>query len=45
MHILITRPEPDASMWRHKFEARGLAVSVDPMLRIELGLMVTELLL
>ena len=36
MHILITRPEPDAGVWRREFEARGVVASVDPMLRIEL---------
>jgi uroporphyrinogen-III synthase len=35
MHILITRPEPDASAWRTKFEARGITASVDPLLQIE----------
>jgi uroporphyrinogen-III synthase len=35
MHILITRPEPDASDWRSKFEARGAQVTVDPLLEIE----------
>jgi uroporphyrinogen-III synthase len=35
MHILITRPEPDASDWRTKFEARGAQVSVDPLLEID----------
>ena len=36
MHILITRPEPDASDWRTKFEARGARVTIDPLLEIEL---------
>ncbi|MEQ1696892.1 MAG: uroporphyrinogen-III synthase [Hyphomicrobiaceae bacterium] len=35
MHILITRPEPDASDWRVKFEARGAKATVDPLLEIE----------
>lgn len=35
MHILITRPEPDASEWRAQLEARGVTVSVDPLLKIE----------
>lgn len=35
MHILITRPEPDASEWRALLEARGATVSVDPLLDIE----------
>ncbi len=34
MHILITRPEPDASRWRLLFEARGIKASVDPLLQI-----------
>lgn len=35
MHILITRPEPDASAWSAHLAARGVAVTVDPLLRIE----------
>ena len=36
MHILITRPEPDASRWRELLQARGVTVSVEPLLHIEL---------
>lgn len=36
MHLLITRPEPDASVWRQQFEARGIQASIDPLLRIAL---------
>lgn len=36
MHILITRPEPDASDWCTQFEARGAQVTIDPLLEIEL---------
>lgn len=35
MHILITRPEPDASAWRTQFKARGAQVTIDPLLEIE----------
>jgi uroporphyrinogen-III synthase len=35
MHILITRPEPDASRWQGHFAAMGIATTVDPLLRIE----------
>ena len=35
MHILITRPEPDASVWRTHLEARGVATTLDPLLTIE----------
>lgn len=35
MHILVTRPEPDASETKAQLEARGHAVSVEPLLRIE----------
>ena len=35
MHILITRPEPDASVWRTHLEARGVATTLDPLLKIE----------
>ena len=36
MHILITRPEPDASEWRTQLIARGASVSLDPLLQIYL---------
>lgn len=36
MHILITRPQPDASVWRAQLEARGVQVSIDPLLSIEM---------
>lgn len=35
MHILITRPEPDASRWQEHFGALGIAATVDPLLSIE----------
>jgi uroporphyrinogen-III synthase len=35
MHILITRPERDAHAWQAELAAHGIAVSVDPLLRIE----------
>jgi uroporphyrinogen-III synthase len=35
MHILITRPEPDASRWQRHFAALGIAATVDPLLSIE----------
>ena len=35
MHVLITRPEPDASETRAQLEALGHDVSVEPLLRIE----------
>jgi uroporphyrinogen-III synthase len=35
MHILITRPEPDASQMKMQLEAIGHTVSLEPMLRIE----------
>ncbi|MBX9925261.1 MAG: uroporphyrinogen-III synthase [Hyphomicrobiaceae bacterium] len=34
MHVLITRPEPDASHWRDRLKALGIASTVDPMLDI-----------
>jgi uroporphyrinogen-III synthase len=37
MHILITRPEPDAGLWRDELRARGIAVTVDPLLDIVLA--------
>ena len=36
VHILITRPQPDASIWRTQLEALGVTVSVDPLLTINL---------
>ena len=35
MHILITRPEPDATRWQTHLEAHGHTTTVDPLLRIE----------
>jgi uroporphyrinogen-III synthase len=35
MHILVTRPEPDASEMKAQLEALGHGVSLDPVLRIE----------
>lgn len=35
MHVLVTRPEPDASATRAQLEALGYDVSVEPLLRIE----------
>ncbi len=35
MHILITRPEPDASKMKDALEALGHTVSLEPMLHIE----------
>ena len=34
VHVLITRPEPDASIWRAQLEALGHQVSVDPLLLV-----------
>lgn len=36
MHLILTRPEPDATAWRHRLEALGARVSVEPLLAIEL---------
>ncbi len=36
MHILITRPEPDATVWKTSLEARGAMVSIDSLLQIEM---------
>ena len=36
MHVLITRPEPDAGELKSELEVLGHTVSVEPMLRIEL---------
>jgi uroporphyrinogen-III synthase len=36
MHVLITRPEPDAGELKSELEALGHTVSVEPMLHIEL---------
>ncbi len=36
MHVLITRPEPDASTLKVQLEALGHAVTVEPLLQIEL---------
>lgn len=35
MHILVTRPEPDATLLREKLEAAGHLVTVEPLLVIE----------
>jgi uroporphyrinogen-III synthase len=35
MHVLITRPEPDAAELRARLEALGHEVTVEPLLRIE----------
>src|SRR6476660_600163 len=35
MHILVTRPEPDAALLREKLEAAGHLVTVEPLLVIE----------
>lgn len=35
MHVLVTRPEPEAAACKAKLEALGHEVSVEPMLRIE----------
>jgi uroporphyrinogen-III synthase len=35
MHILVTRPEPDASQMKAELEALGHRVSIEPLLRIE----------
>lgn len=37
MHVLITRPEPDASRWRDLLAEAGIASTTDPMLDIELA--------
>ena len=31
-HLLLTRPEPDSRAWQEQLQARGLRVSVDPLL-------------
>jgi uroporphyrinogen-III synthase len=36
MHVLVTRPEPDASETRAQLEALGYEVTVEPLLQIEL---------
>lgn len=36
MHILVTRPEPDASELKAQLEDQGHAVTVEPLLQIEL---------
>ena len=36
MHVLITRPEPDAGALKAQIEAMGHAVSLEPLLQIEL---------
>jgi len=36
MHVLVTRPEPEAAACKAQLEALGHEVSVEPMLRIEL---------
>ncbi|MGI9403655.1 MAG: uroporphyrinogen-III synthase, partial [Hyphomicrobium sp.] len=36
MHVLVTRPEPDASELTAQLEALGHAVTVEPLLRIKL---------
>jgi len=35
MHVLITRPEPDAAALRAQLEALGYQVTVEPLLKIE----------
>ena len=35
MHVLITRPEPDAAALRAQLEALGHQVTVEPLLKIE----------
>src|SRR6185312_11231359 len=35
MHVLLTRPEPDASTCAAQLEALGHAVTLEPLLRIE----------
>lgn len=35
MHVLITRPEPDAAVFRAQIEALGHTVTLEPLLRIE----------
>ena len=37
MHVLITRPEPDASRWRNQLKALGVDSTVDPMLDIAIA--------
>jgi uroporphyrinogen-III synthase len=37
MHVLITRPEPDASLWLDHLRSRGIAATIDPMLDIVLA--------
>ncbi len=37
MHLLITRPEPDAAELKSRLVALGHEVSVEPLLRIELS--------
>jgi uroporphyrinogen-III synthase len=36
MHVLVTRPQPDADDWQRRLEALGVAVTIDPLLTIVL---------